>query len=101
MYARSLLFIGLTVVAGCATDTRPIPVDARAVNTGTFPSFAPRPVAASRQLVDTEADARIGRLERKAATASVVGRPGPDQTNRLRRIRETHEAETLARISGS
>ena len=65
----------LAVVGGCATDGRPLPSDARARNTGAFPTFGPTPVAAARQLPQSDVNSAVGRLER--AERQALNQPVP------------------------
>ena len=86
-------------LTGCASDMRPLPSDPRAVDTGTYPRFSARPTAASAQIGQGEATGSIGRLQTTAArTANGAPRP-VNETASLRRLRDTHERDTLARIA--
>ena len=111
---------GALALGACATDDLSLPDDPRARNTGAFPTFAATPAVATRQLPQSEVDRTVRRLEGAEADAlaeprpvmvreridrlDAAGRraassPAPsDDTARLRRIGETHEAETIRRI---
>ena len=86
------------LAAGCAREPAFVPTSTGAVNTGEFPRFEAVPAAATRQLPEGEAAATVARLKAQgAATAARTPRPLSDVA-RLRRVRATHEAETIARI---
>lgn len=91
--------LALAVLAvGCARQDAIVPTNASATNTAEFPRFDAVPPAAARQLQEGEAKAAAARLEaRGRAAAGQAPRPVSDAT-RLRRLRATHEAETIARI---
>ena len=112
---------GIAALAGCAVVDPSHPTDARAVNTGAFPTFAAVPAAANAQLPDAEAERAVMSLEDEAAMVAAVPRPmgveariaqaeragaaaqanAPiplDERLRLRRLGETHAERTLRRI---
>ena len=97
---RSIVgFAAILLSSGCATESTVRPVNASARDTGTFPVFAVQPAVATRQLGPGEASAEIADLRGDARRASFASRPPRDETERLRRLRRTHEAETLSRIA--
>ena len=123
-HVRIATLIALAALAGCAATDPPPPTDIRAVNTGTFPTFAAVPAAANEQLPAAEASRTIMSLEDEAAASARVPRPmgveariaeaeragaraqanAPRPSNLLQRLRllgDTHAKETLRRIEGS
>ena len=116
------ILVALTLgLAACATDDATLPSDARAVNTGVFPTFTVVPAAANRQLPQGEVDRTVRRLEGAEAAALAepqpmmveeriaqldaagrrarAGAPVPaDQRARLAQLGRTHSADTIARI---
>ena len=123
-HVRFATFIALIGLTGCAATDLPPPSDPRAVNTGAFPTFAAVPAAANVQLPAAEADRAIMALEDEAVAVNAEPRPmgveariaqaevagARAQANaprpmsfleRLRRLGETHDEETLRRIENS
>ena len=86
--------------AGCASVDGPIPEDARARLNDDYPTFRANPTGARTQIGANAADGQIASLNRTAANASASTPPAVSEAERLRRIRATHEAETIRQIEG-
>ena len=92
-------FIIVTLLAsGCTSGELITPTDPRARDTGTFPTFSANPGGATQQFPTTGVDGEIAALAADGAAASSSARPPSDNSAELRRVGDTHAAETIRRI---
>jgi len=90
------------LAAGCATQPEPTPLQAGAINTGTYPNLNVPPQVASTQLSADDQAARRAALSaaqaKQAAAAPGAGASAAEQ-ERLRRLARTHEQDALNAIA--
>ncbi|HEV7254554.1 MAG TPA: hypothetical protein VGN97_15845 [Mesorhizobium sp.] len=104
---RAIRWAAMAVLAlaavGCARQPEPTPLQAGAINTGTYPNLNITPPVAAPQLSAQDQAAQRAELNgaraRQAAAAPGGGASAAEQ-ERLRRLAQTHEQNTLSAIEG-
>ena len=99
-----MLAAATLALAGCASSTidNAVPAAGGPVNTGQFPNLNIPAQAAAPQFTPEQRDASLAELQ--AAKQRQSGGPGPDvtpaDTQRLKKIAQSHASEALKKIEG-